>query len=216
LLGREVDRLERMVETYLDASNVEWKRLDLQQGRQDARLLLQQVVRLYETFSSIHRVTLSVPEQPVWVFSDPDRLSQVFHTLLSNAIEFSPRGGIIEAALTIEQNEAVARVTDHGIGIAEEDVPKIFEPFQRLRGAHQRGPGASVALSVARRIVEGHRGRIEVTSAVGQGSTFRVRLPLATSPSPERTRLGQGAANERPRAPSGASSNAGSSAESRH
>jgi two-component system, OmpR family, sensor histidine kinase MtrB len=184
VLSREVDRLERMVETYLDASNVEWKRLDLQQGRQDLRQLAQQVVRLYETFSSIHRVSLSVPEQAVCVFSDADRLSQVFHTLLTNAIEFSPQGGIVEASVTVEGNEAIVGVTDHGIGISEKDLARIFEPFQKLAAAHQTGPGASVALAVARRIVEAHRGRIEVTSKVGEGSTFRVRLPLAVPLAP--------------------------------
>jgi signal transduction histidine kinase len=184
LLSREIDRLQRMVERYLDASNIEWKRLDLQQGRQDLRAIAQHVVSLYERFSTEHQVVLSVPEQPVCVFSDPDRLGQVIHTLIINGIEFSPRGGVVEIAVTTEHtghDEALLRVTDHGIGFSEQDLAKLFEPFERLRAAHQKGPGASVALSVAKRIVEAHRGRLDVTSKVGEGSTFCVRLPLAAS-----------------------------------
>ncbi|MCL2447776.1 MAG: HAMP domain-containing histidine kinase [Polyangiaceae bacterium] len=154
LVEREVDRLERMVETHLDASTVEWKRLDLQQGRRDIRILAQHVAQLYETFSNVHQVRLSVPDKPVCVFADPDRLSQVFHTLVSNAIEYSPRGGIIQMHVAVERDRAVFRVTDHGIGIAEKDIALIFEPFQRVR--QQDSPGTPVALSVARRIVEAY------------------------------------------------------------
>jgi signal transduction histidine kinase len=184
LVSRELDRLERMMETYLDAGNVEWRRLDLQQGKQDLRALVQESVRLYETFSANHRLVLSVPEEPVFVYGDPGRLSQVFHSLVINAIQFSPRGGIVEVTLAVAGTEATVSVTDHGIGIADKDLPALFEPFQRMTVAQQRGPGASVALSVARRIVEAQQGRIEVQSKVGEGSTFRVHLPIAEPPSP--------------------------------
>jgi signal transduction histidine kinase len=182
IFSRELGRLDRMVDNYVDASNVEWRRLDLQQGREDLRVLAQHVTKMYERFSDVHRITLSVPEQPVWIFAHADRLQQVIHALLTNAIAFSPRGGVVETVLTVEGQEAVLSVTDHGIGISEQDLPTVFEPFQKVSGAHQNAPGNAVALSVAQRIVQAHHGQIAVTSKLGQGSTFRVRMPLAGEP----------------------------------
>jgi signal transduction histidine kinase len=201
---RELGRLDRMVDNYLDAGNVEWRRLDLQQGRQDLRVIAEHVAKMYERFSDVHRITLSMPEQPVWVFAHADRLQQVIHTLLANAIAFSPRGGVVETALAVEGQEAVFSVTDHGIGISEQDLPTIFEPFQKLSGAHQNAPGNAVALSVAQRIVQAHRGRIDVTSKVGEGSTFRVRLQLAGEPNAKEAAAGRSSAQDGAPAPSAA------------
>jgi signal transduction histidine kinase len=201
--SRELDRLDRMVDNYLDAGGVEWKRLDLQLGRQDLRPLVEEVTEMYDRFSDVHRVTLSVPQQPVRVLGNPDRLTQVVHTLISNAIGFSPRGGVVEVALCVQGKEAILRVTDHGIGIGEGELPTIFEPFQKLSGVHREAPGASVALSVAQRIVHAHRGNIDVTSKVGEGSTFRVHLPLADeSPAKEEAAVGRAVARDGRSAPS--------------
>jgi signal transduction histidine kinase len=193
VISRELDRLDRMVENYLDASHVEWQRLDLQQGKEDLRARVQQVSWLYERFSPAHRTELSLPERPVWVFADPERLTQVIHTLLTNAIAFSPRGGAVEVGLSCQGGETILSVTDHGVGISEEDLATIFEPFQKVSSALQNSPGAAVALSVAQRIIQAHRGRIEVSSKLGQGSTFRVHLPLASSIAAEDAASGRAA-----------------------
>jgi signal transduction histidine kinase len=201
LVSRELDRLERLVDNYLDASRVEWKRLDLQQDRQDFGALVQEVSRFYEAFSRVHRMELSLPEEPVWVFADIERLSQVIHTLLTNAIAFSPRGGTVDVRLELGSDEsgercALLSVTDHGIGLSEGDVDAIFEPFQKMSSALQRSPGVSVALSVARRIVQAHRGRLNVSSKVGHGSTFRVCLPLADHAGEEGAHAGRAAVHD--------------------
>jgi signal transduction histidine kinase len=202
-LSSELDRLDRMVDNYLEASHVEWRRLDLQQGRQDLRTMVQDVSRLYERFSQMHPMVVSLPEGPIWVFADVDRLSQVIHTLLTNAIASSPRGGVVEVRLSSEGTEAALCISDHGVGISEEDLATIFEPFQKVSSALQNSPGAAVALSVARRIVQAHRGRIEVTSKLGQGSTFRVHLPLADSIAAKEAASGHTAAQDGAAAPAG-------------
>jgi two-component system phosphate regulon sensor histidine kinase PhoR len=199
---RELDRLEHLVENYLDASRVEWRRLDLQQERHDLRTVVQQVSRMYETFSELHHIELSLPERSVCVFADLDRLSQVIHTLLTNAIAFSPRGGVVEVCLDLgkdgspEGDFATLSVSDHGIGISKEDLATVFQPFQKVSSALQRSPGISVALSVARRIVLAHRGQLTATSKVGEGSTFRVRLPLVGPLGAEEALAGRAAAQE--------------------
>jgi signal transduction histidine kinase len=203
VVWRELD-LERLVDNYLDASRIEWRRLDLQQDRQDLRAIVQQVNRLYEAFSNKHRIDLYLPEQPVWVFADLERIAQVIHTLLTNAIAFSPRGGAVEVRLVVEgdesadKGEATLSVIDHGIGISEQDLATIFEPFQKVSSALQNSPGVAVALSVARRIVQAHRGRLSVASKLGAGSTFRVHLPLAVPLHEEEALAGHAAKQEGP------------------
>jgi two-component system phosphate regulon sensor histidine kinase PhoR len=129
-------------------------------------------------------------------------LQQVIHTLLANAIAFSPRGGVVEAVLEVDGPEAILGVTDHGIGISEQDIPTIFEPFQKVSGAHQNAPGNAVALSVAQRIVQAHHGRIDVKSKVGEGSTFRVCVPLAGEPNAKEAASSRPSRPDRRSAPS--------------
>jgi signal transduction histidine kinase len=155
--------------------------------------MVQQASPLYERFSLTHRMDLSLPERSVWVFADPERLSQVIHTLLTNAIASSPRGGAVEVGLSCQGGETILSVTDHGVGISDEDLATIFEPFQKVSSALQNSPGTAVALSVAQRIIQAHRGRIEVSSKVGQGSTFRVHMPLASSIAAEEAASGRAA-----------------------
>jgi two-component system, OmpR family, sensor histidine kinase MtrB len=187
-VNREVAHLTKLIDAFLDAGRAEWQSLNLQQPRRDLGKLLADVVKTYETFSTMHEVSLSEPDQPVWVRFDVERLSQVLHTLLSNAIQYSPRGGTVEVALTTDVDdtrEATVRVTDHGIGVPPDQIKEIFEPFGRITGPRQPSGASWVALSVARRIVEAHGGRLDVESKTGEGTTFRVQLPLAVAPTVE-------------------------------
>jgi signal transduction histidine kinase len=181
VIQRELDRLEREVRSNLDASRIEWERLDLQQDREDVRALVKDAVQLYQNFSNVHDVELSSPQRPVCVYGDPKRLSQVFQTLIANAIERSPRGGLVKVGVDAgHEGQAQIDVTDFGGEVPKEELQKLFEPFRQV-SAELRGTGA-VALSTARRIAEAHGGRIDAWSKAGEGTTFRVRLPLATQP----------------------------------
>jgi signal transduction histidine kinase len=195
LLSRELDRLDRMVENFLDASRVEWDRLDLQQDRQDLRQLVEDAAEVYRSLSSAYQILVTAPEQPVCVYADGGRLGQVLHALLSNAIEGSPGGGVVSVDLVAEGQEAILTVTDHGVGIAEEDIRKIFEPFRKTPIWRGRTRGIAIALFVARRIVDAHGGELEAESVVGQGTTLRMRLPLARQP-PESSRSRRAAGAE--------------------
>ena len=120
-----------------------------------------------------------VPEEPVRAFIDADRMQQVLHNLIENAIRYTKAGGAIRVRLTETPGEARLEVSDNGIGIATRDVPLVFERFFRGDLARRAYPGGSgLGLSIARWIVEAHKGRIEVVSRVGEGTTFTVKLPL--------------------------------------
>ncbi len=179
LIGRQVTRLARLGGVCLDATPIAGVFLQLQLQRRDVRAFAQEAVELYGGSSMAHRIVLSAPDKPVEVRCDGARIAQVMNNLVSNAIKYSPRGGEVLVSVSQRGGEAVLSVTDSGIGIAPADLQHIFEPFRRTGASRETAPGVGLGLSVARRIVEAHGGRIGVESTVGAGSTFRVHLPLA-------------------------------------
>ncbi len=188
-MERQVDRLERMVGDLLDATRIEAGHLELEIEELDLREPTRAMVELYAPTSPTHEIILHAPEEPVIVRGDALRLEQVLSNLLTNATKYSPKGGPVEITLSSEESEALLSVSDRGIGIEREELPNVFMPFRRRRLAAGVSTGAGLGLSIARRIVAAHGGRIEVESQVGVGSTFTVRLPLAgagEAPSKER------------------------------
>jgi len=121
---------------------------------------------------------IDLPDSPILVRADPDRLRQVFVNLLTNAIKFTAKGEV-NVHGRCEEGMAVISVTDTGIGILSEFIPLVFDPFRRSERA-KGYPGLGIGMAISRRIVEAHAGSIAVTSeGAGCGSTFTVRLPLA-------------------------------------
>ena len=114
-------------------------------------------------------------------------MAQVLHNLVSNALKYSPVGSRVDVEVRQEGDEVLLSVVDRGIGISSEEMRHLFAPFRRSGRARETAPGVGLGLSVSRRIVEAHGGRIEVDSRPGVGSTFRVRLPrgLAVAHPPE-------------------------------
>jgi two-component system phosphate regulon sensor histidine kinase PhoR len=101
--------------------------------------------------------------------------------LIENAVNYTPDGGAVSVQTWSEDSKIVVEVRDTGIGIGDEDLPHIFEHFYRSDRARSTNTGGTgLGLAMVRRIVEIHRGRIEVESAAGKGSTFRVYLPAAS------------------------------------
>ncbi|HEX8825120.1 MAG TPA: HAMP domain-containing sensor histidine kinase [Archangium sp.] len=178
LVRRQVARLDRMVGDLLDATRIEAGRFELQLEERDARELVREVAELYQGGSS-QDFQVRLPEEPVPLSCDPTRIEQVLHNLVSNALKYSPTGSRVDLIVAREGDEAVLSVVDRGIGISAEEMRHLFMPFQRAVRAREKAPGVGIGLSVARRIVEAHGGRIEVDSRPGVGSTFRVRLPVS-------------------------------------
>jgi signal transduction histidine kinase len=116
------------------------------------------------------------------VLCQPSKIHQVFHNLLLNAIQASPPQGIIEVRTAVARDQALIDVQDHGGGIEPADLPRLFEPFFTTRAV---GHGAGLGLAICYGIVRDHGGSIEVDTKLGQGSTFRVRLPLSPQPAQE-------------------------------
>jgi two-component system phosphate regulon sensor histidine kinase PhoR len=110
--------------------------------------------------------------------ADGEKLTQVLLNLLDNAVKYTPDGGSVEVEVRRDEESFVLQVTDTGVGIPASDLQRIFERFYRVDRARSRDLGGTgLGLSIVKHIVEAHRGRVTVTSHVGKGSTFTVRLP---------------------------------------
>lgn len=134
-----------------------------------------------------HKLKLSLPKQQVWLYADAARLEQVVVNLLTNAAKYTADCGHISLAIQQEGEEAVLRVQDNGVGIAPELLPRIFELFtQSERSLDRSQGGLGLGLCLVQRLVEKHNGRVEVFSALGQGSEFVVHLPVMATPTQQR------------------------------
>jgi signal transduction histidine kinase len=113
------------------------------------------------------------------VQGDAVRLQQVFGNLLGNAVKFTPQDGTVSVALTTVDGSATVVLEDSGIGIAPEQLPRIFEPFQQAGEASGRQHGLGLGLAIARHLIESHGGTIRADSGgTGQGARFTISLPL--------------------------------------
>jgi signal transduction histidine kinase len=179
VIGRQIDRLERMTHDLLDLSKIEAGKLELDVANRDLRPIARHVAELFE--GARRRIDLHVAAEPVVVACDEVRIGQAITNLVSNALKYSPETERVRLDVRAD-GEAVIEVVDHGVGIPEHDHRTIFEPFRR-RDTKSAIPGTGLGLFNVKRIVEAHGGRIEVESVPSRGSTFRIRLPLAlTSP----------------------------------
>jgi CheY-like chemotaxis protein len=133
-----------------------------------------------------HELTVALPPQPIWLDADAARLEQVVVNLLTNAAKYTDKGGHIWLTVQQEGDECVLRLRDTGVGIAPELLPHIFDLFtQAERTLNRSKGGLGIGLALVQRLVEMHRGRVEVYSALGQGSEFVVRLPVVLAPAPQ-------------------------------
>jgi signal transduction histidine kinase len=124
------------------------------------------------------RIQVIGPRSAIALQGDPDRLHQVFSNLLSNAVKYTPERGAICVEVTIEADEAVVRVSDTGVGIPHDMLPRIFDLFTQVETQLSHG-GLGIGLALVKDFVALHGGSIQVRSeGVGKGSEFMVRLPL--------------------------------------
>jgi heavy metal sensor kinase len=177
----EVERLAGIVEglfalSRLDAgeATAEWVKFDLARL---AAATADQMSLLAEDKNI--RVTCAAAE-PVWVEGDQARLKQVVVNLLDNAIKYTLQGGAVALTVSALDNKAVLEMADNGIGIPAEALPRVFDRFFRVDKARSRElGGAGLGLSIVKSICAAHHGCVEASSLPGQGSRFRVELPLA-------------------------------------
>jgi signal transduction histidine kinase len=156
--------------------------MDVRSG--DLREPVRAVVEAHAEQAGERGVSLmfEVPSAPVMLRFDRERIVQLLTNLVGNALKFTPRGGEVVVDLVDRPEEAMVEVRDSGPGIPESDLPLIFDRF--FRGTNvgdARASGSGLGLAIARSIVEMHGGSIGVSSTLGEGATFTVRLPRLPS-----------------------------------
>jgi signal transduction histidine kinase len=194
-IDRQFRQLVRLVDDLLDVSRITQDRIDL---RKERVALAEVVHSALEASCPIigdygHTLTVTLPEDPLWLEVDPIRLAQVIENLLNNAAKYTPERGHIMLTAERERGQAVIKVRDTGIGISAERLMQVFDLFARVDTSLERSQGGlGIGLFLVKKLVEMHGGRVEAHSAGReQGAEFIVRLPLASQ-----DQVHQGAAEE--------------------
>jgi heavy metal sensor kinase len=175
----EVERMSRLVSDLLLLARADYGGLKLELVPLDLDTTISDVYRTMRVLAKDRNLTVNIRDfEPVRILGDADRLTQLFLNLLGNAFKFTPEGGTITINLRRTVDDAVIEVSDTGIGIAPEDLPRIFDRFYQADPARVRkGEGSGLGLSIAKWVVEAHGGRIAVSSEVGKGTMFTVHIP---------------------------------------
>jgi len=180
IVHRNALRQKRLVSEMLDLSRLIHHKIDLQREATDLGLLTRKAVKAVVHQAEMHslQLRLELPEEPLPIHADPQRLLQCIGNLLDNGLKFTPPDGTVTVRCSRAGDWAVLAVQDTGRGIAPEALPTVFEAFRQVN-RDERAGGLGLGLAVARGIVEMHRGRVTAASpGIGQGSTFTITLPL--------------------------------------
>lgn len=185
MMGRQLQHMVGLIDDLMDLSRVSRGIVHLEKVRLDLRTVLTETVETvrsrYDALN--HTLVVDLPKHPLEVEGDASRLMQVFSNLLTNAAKFTDQGGTVTLRAAEERGEVVVSVEDNGIGMAQEQLPSVFEMFSQVERNKQHAQGGlGIGLNIVKHMVELHGGRVEVFSAgLGTGSRFTVFLPTAAS-----------------------------------
>jgi len=186
VIERQVGHMARLLDDLLDVSRITRGTLEVRRSPVALAEVVEDATEMARPLivRRRHELTVELPDEPVWLDADPLRIAQVFGNLLTNAAKFTDSGGRIKLAARLDADTVEVTVTDNGIGIAPEALDNMFQMFVQFGSPLERTEsGLGIGLALAKALVELHGGRISAESAgIGQGTTFRVRLPLAQSP----------------------------------
>ncbi|HEY0492017.1 MAG TPA: HAMP domain-containing sensor histidine kinase [Candidatus Dormibacteraeota bacterium] len=182
--------MNMLIAQMLEAARLEDGRLALKRETVDLKHVVREAMEAIKPLSGEHhRLELSEASERIQVVGDPDRLVTIVSNLLENAIKYSPKGGTVLCTVGIENGVAMVSVTDYGVGIAEDDLPRLFNRFERIHNretSHVGGTGLGLYLS--RELARQHSGDLLVQSRPDKGSTFTLKLPTTEprlEPQPE-------------------------------
>ena len=183
MMERQLAQMVRLVDDLLDVSRITTGKLGIRKALLEVQAAIRDAIETARPFVEArrHQLEVQLPSQPISIEGDRTRLAQVFANLLHNAAKYTEPGGYITLSLAEEDDQAVVRVRDTGIGLAPESLAAIFDMFVQVdRTLERTQAGLGVGLTLSRQLVTLHGGTIEAKSGgVGKGSEFTVRLPLA-------------------------------------
>nr|WP_229416317.1 ATP-binding protein [Massilia sp. PDC64] len=183
IMDRQLDHLVHLVDDLLDVARITRGQVDLKTALVPLADVLNAAVEtsLPLIEAARHQLDVRLPAEPLMLYADATRITQVVSNLLNNAAKYTPRGGHILLAAERDGQQALIAVSDNGIGIPPDSLDDVFRMFTQVSNAAQHMPGGlGIGLSLVKSLVELHGGTIQAASAgIGTGSVFTVRLPLA-------------------------------------
>lgn len=175
-----IDRLARIIDDLLDISKIEAGKIELKLKTHDIRQVLHDFIDSYQRVVKRKDINLNLflPESPVELNFDKDKILQIVSNLVNNAFKFTPEGGTVDVRLDPREKDVLFCVKDSGIGIDKEDMEKLFRKFQQF--SRKAGPGikgTGLGLSISRALVQLHQGDIWAESEPEQGTSFYFTIP---------------------------------------
>ncbi len=187
MMDRQMSQLLRLVDDLLEVSRISTGKLVLQRESLDMRRVVEMALESCQPLIDRggHQLTVTLPDEALWVDGDPTRLAQSLCNLLNNAAKYTPDGGHIWLMLTQVGHHAVLTVRDNGVGLPQDMIARVFDMFAQVNRSLSRSQGGlGIGLALVKSLVTLHGGRVSAASAgPGQGSTFTIELPLAAEES---------------------------------
>ncbi len=178
----KIDQLLELINDLLDIAKIEAGKHIQHQTPTDIGQIITDTMTFLEQRAEAQGIKLQHElENMQPVQADPKRIEEVFSNLITNAINYSPEGGIVTVSAHCLSDYMEIKISDTGVGIPESEIPKIFDKFYRVKDPKTRKVmGTGLGLSIVKGIIEAHNGTIEVESVKGEGTTFKILLPLVT------------------------------------
>jgi len=180
IMDKQGGHLVNLIESLLDVSRIESGRFEIRRQRSLIENIIDDALQSAYSVANEKGIIINrdIPATLPEVDVDGERLGQLMTNLLSNAVKFSNGGSEINVRAEVKDDELLVRVTDHGVGIAQEDMPHLFDRFYQVDGSTTRAAsGTGLGLYISKQIVEAHGGNIWVESELGKGSTFCFTIP---------------------------------------
>ena len=178
-IHQETIRLNSLASSFLDLARLESGRVQFQKSSFPFKPMCEECKGVMNSKAEESHISIeiAVPDDLPVVQGDRDKLKQVLMNLVSNAIKYNRPGGMVILSAGMEEKTWFFSVSDTGYGIPEESIPNLFQKFYRVKGLETKATGTGLGLSICKQIIQGHGGRIEVKSKVGEGTTFIAHIP---------------------------------------
>ena len=188
LLNRNAARLQNLVDQLLDLSKIESGHVQLSLVHENIHQFIKSIVYAFESMAESKGINyqFDFPSKMEEAYFDKDKLEKILTNLITNAIKYTPKNGTVTIHIRVSNGLLNCEVTDTGKGIKGQDLNRIFERFYRVEGSEEKGSGIGLALT--KELVELHNGKISVSSTIGEGTTFKVRLPITLNGLPDNVR----------------------------
>ena len=185
IINNNTDRLQNLVDQLLELSKIESGKVHLSLKQGGIIQFIRSIIFSFESLAERENISLnsSFPQEVNQAFFDKDKLEKILTNVLSNAFKYTSENGSVTVDVDRKKNHLILEVMDTGKGIAKEEVKRIFDRFYRVEGSEEKGSGIGLALT--KELVELHNGNISVDSVKGQGTTFKIRLPITLTHLPQ-------------------------------